>query len=101
METTTDIWVNLQGLTTIRSSGAQGILVQQFDGLQDIHSSSYFVFISVARGFQVWTEMVSITFQAIVTFGLLLFPGCNTNYFLLNSLYYFFTKPNAIIINIY
>ncbi|CAL8129154.1 unnamed protein product [Orchesella dallaii] len=62
-------------LTTIRSSKRQITLVDQFDSIQDIHSATWFLFISSNRWFGIWLEMISVLFLALVTYGFLLVAG--------------------------
>ncbi|CAL8104328.1 unnamed protein product [Orchesella dallaii] len=63
---------SFQGLTTIRSANAESILVSQFDRLQDIHTTSWFLFFSTARCFGLWVEFICVIFLTIVSFSFLL-----------------------------
>ncbi|CAL8104322.1 unnamed protein product [Orchesella dallaii] len=63
---------SFQGLTTIRSAKAEPILISQFDYLQDIHTTSWFLFFSTARCFGVWVEIICVIFLTIVSFSFLL-----------------------------
>ncbi|CAL8129140.1 unnamed protein product [Orchesella dallaii] len=71
----THLTASMQGLTTIRSSKRQITLVDQFDSIQDIHSATWFLFISSNRWFGIWLEMISVLFLASVTYGFLLVAG--------------------------
>lgn len=68
---------SLQGLTTIRAFGAQGILEKEFDNHQDLHSSAWFSFISTSRAFGYWLDMVCIIYITLVTFSFLLIGNGN------------------------
>ncbi|ODN00558.1 Multidrug resistance-associated protein 4 [Orchesella cincta] len=63
---------SFQGLTTIRSAQAESILISQFDSLQDIHTTSWFLFFSSARCFGIWVEVICVIFLTVVSFGFLL-----------------------------
>ncbi|CAL8080013.1 unnamed protein product [Orchesella dallaii] len=67
----THLTASVQGLTTIRASKRQNILIEQFDSMQDIHSAAWFLFISSNRWFGIWLEMISVLFLASVTFSFL------------------------------
>ncbi|OXA60234.1 Multidrug resistance-associated protein 4 [Folsomia candida] len=71
----THLTATIQGLTSIRALNAQPILTQQFDGLQDIHSAAWFLFISSNRFFGVWLELMSCAFLTFVTFSFMLFSS--------------------------
>ncbi|ODM94173.1 hypothetical protein Ocin01_12506 [Orchesella cincta] len=64
----THLTASVQGLTTIRASKRQNILIEQFDAMQDVHSAAWFLFISSNRWFGIWLEMISVLFLASVTF---------------------------------
>ncbi|OXA46434.1 Multidrug resistance-associated protein 4 [Folsomia candida] len=68
----THVVASSSGSTTIRSANAESILVKQFDGHQDIHSSSWYIFISANRWFGVWLEMISVAYLTIVTLSFLI-----------------------------
>ncbi|CAG9830782.1 unnamed protein product [Diabrotica balteata] len=63
----------LQGLTTIRSNGAEKILVEEFDYLQDIHSSAWFMFLFTSRAFGLWLDLICTLFILYVTFNFAIF----------------------------
>lgn len=58
---------SLLGLATIRSFGAQKTLISEFDKLQDLHSSAFYLFISSSRAFGFWLDMFCVVYIAIVT----------------------------------
>lgn len=60
---------SVQGLTTIRSNGAEEILVEEFDKLQDVHSSSWYMFLYTSRAFGWWLDMICTLFIGCVTFS--------------------------------
>ncbi|ODM98987.1 Multidrug resistance-associated protein 4 [Orchesella cincta] len=74
----THLTASVQGLSTIRASKRQAILIDQFDSIQDIHSATWFLFISSNRWFGIWLDMVSVLFLASVTYGFLIFAGGNS-----------------------
>lgn len=66
---------SLNGLTTIRSFGAQPILIKEFDKIQDNHSSAFYLFISTSRAFGFWLDMFCVMFIAAVTISFFVFGG--------------------------
>ncbi|CAH1104174.1 unnamed protein product [Psylliodes chrysocephalus] len=58
---------SLQGLTTIRSNGAEQILVDEFDALQDIHSSAWYMFLYTSRAFGLWLDLICTTYIGFVS----------------------------------
>lgn len=63
---------SLNGLSTIRAFGAQDILVKEFDNLQDLHSSAFYLFISTSRAFGFWLDVWCVVYIAIVTLSFFL-----------------------------
>ncbi|OXA59787.1 Multidrug resistance-associated protein 4 [Folsomia candida] len=61
-----------QGLTTIRSANIEKILIQQFDGFQDAHTSAWYLFLVTIRCFGVWVEMVAVLFLGVIAFSFLI-----------------------------
>ncbi|XP_066260610.1 ATP-binding cassette sub-family C member 4-like [Euwallacea similis] len=59
---------SLQGLSTIRINNAEKILVKEFDRLQDIHSSAWFMFLYTSRAFSLWLDWITVLFIGCVTF---------------------------------
>jgi len=66
---------SLQGLTTIRAFEAQEILQSEFDRYQDVHSTSWYLFIASNRGFGFWLDSFCVVYLAIVCFTILLLGG--------------------------
>ncbi|KAL1490440.1 hypothetical protein ABEB36_013133 [Hypothenemus hampei] len=58
----------LQGLPTIRINNAEKNLVAEFDNLQDIHSSAWFMFLYTSRAFSFWLDWITALFIGVVTF---------------------------------
>ncbi|KAF7269082.1 hypothetical protein GWI33_017839 [Rhynchophorus ferrugineus] len=63
----------LQGLPTIRSNNAEKILVDEFDYLQDVHSSAWFMFLYTSRAFSLWLDWTTAVFIGLVTFNFVFF----------------------------
>lgn len=60
---------SLQGLTTIRAFEAEPILIHEFDGLQDLHSAAWYLFITTSHAFAYWLDCVCVIYICIVTFS--------------------------------
>lgn len=63
----------MNGLTTIRSFGAQQILIKEFDKIQDLHSSAFYLFISTSRAFGFWLDLFCVIYIAVVTASFFVF----------------------------
>ena len=84
---------SLQGLTTIRAFGAEGMLVKEFDRkvviiisffkfllildnfsnrLQDVHTSAFFTYLSMNRWFGVALDWTITVYSAICVFSFML-----------------------------
>ncbi|CAH0712839.1 unnamed protein product, partial [Brenthis ino] len=69
----------VSGLSTIRSTREQQrTLAQEFDKLQDLHSSSWTLVLCTNRAFGFWMDMVCCLYLAIVTFSFFFFVGQDT-----------------------
>ncbi|KAK5646963.1 hypothetical protein RI129_005427 [Pyrocoelia pectoralis] len=69
---------SLQGLTTIRALRAESALMMEFDSHQDLHSTTYFLYLSTARAFGYWLDLICIMYILIVTFSLFAFEDSTT-----------------------
>ncbi|XP_022904684.2 ATP-binding cassette sub-family C member 4-like isoform X1 [Onthophagus taurus] len=67
----THLNATLQGLTTIRSNGAQDTLRYEFDKHQDLHTSAWFMYISASSAFGFYLDCLCFLFTALVTFSFL------------------------------
>ncbi|XP_068086395.1 ATP-binding cassette sub-family C member 4 [Anabrus simplex] len=63
---------SLNGLTTVRSCGAQEMVRKEFDVLQDKHTSSWFLTVVISVAFGFWLDCLSLIFVSIVTFTFLI-----------------------------
>ncbi|KAB0797838.1 hypothetical protein PPYR_08831 [Photinus pyralis] len=63
---------SLQGLTTIRALRAESVLINEFDSLQDLHSTTWFLFIATSRAFAYWLDIVCVIYVALVAFSFLI-----------------------------
>ncbi|XP_049950812.1 probable multidrug resistance-associated protein lethal(2)03659 [Schistocerca serialis cubense] len=62
---------SLQGLSTIRAFGAQKVLEKEFDRIQDVNSSAYYLFMAISRAFGLWLDIVCVAYLAAVTYSFL------------------------------
>ncbi|OAD54195.1 hypothetical protein WN48_08258 [Eufriesea mexicana] len=65
----------LQGLTTIRAFKAEKIVTTNFDDHQDLHTSTWFIFISTSRAFGFYIEVFCLIYVAIITVIFLIFDN--------------------------
>lgn len=63
---------SLDGITTIRASGAQFLLQKEFDIHQDLHTRSWFMIIGTSCAFGFVLDVISVLFLAIVTYSFLI-----------------------------
>ncbi|KFB40460.1 AGAP001775-PA-like protein [Anopheles sinensis] len=63
---------SLAGLPTIRAFGAQGELIREFDAHQDIHTASFYMFITASSAFGFALDLLCLVFVFIVVFSFLL-----------------------------
>jgi ATP-binding cassette subfamily C (CFTR/MRP) protein 4 len=59
----------LEGLSTVRSSEMQNVLVNEFDSHADYHTRAYFGFIVVHRWFGLRLDMLCTLYTVIIMFG--------------------------------
>ncbi|XP_069678149.1 ATP-binding cassette sub-family C member 4-like isoform X2 [Periplaneta americana] len=62
----THMHATLQGLSTVRAYGSQQILVDEFDRHQDVHTSSWFMFISTYTAFGFFVDFLCAAFIGII-----------------------------------
>ncbi|XP_018579794.1 probable multidrug resistance-associated protein lethal(2)03659 isoform X2 [Anoplophora glabripennis] len=72
------ISASLYGLPTIRSCGAEQIIVKEFDALQDQHTSTCCVMIVSSETFGFYLDIISLVFLSFVTFQFLIFTDEHT-----------------------
>lgn len=63
----------MNGLSTIRAFSAERMLIDEFDAIQDQHSSAWFLFIASSRCFGYWLDMICVMFVGVAVFILLFF----------------------------
>ena len=68
----THLNATLNGLTTIRAYGAQNILKKEFDKLQDVHTSTVYMYVVSSSGFGFSLDIFCFVFTSLVTFSFLL-----------------------------
>lgn len=71
----THLSATLSGLSTVRAFDAQEILIKEFDALQDIHTATWFMFLSTSSAFGFFLDILSVFFIGFVTFSFLVLPG--------------------------
>ncbi|XP_076227568.1 putative multidrug resistance-associated protein lethal(2)03659 isoform X2 [Nomia melanderi] len=67
------VGATLQGLTTIRAFKAEASVTRDFDNHQDLHSSAWFIFISISRAFGLYIETLCMVYIALITIIFLVF----------------------------
>lgn len=63
---------SIQGLATIRALRAQNLLTTEFDQHQDLHSSTWFLFIAGSRAFGMYIEILVAIFLACIVYTLVM-----------------------------
>ncbi|XP_050294676.1 ATP-binding cassette subfamily C member 4-like [Anthonomus grandis grandis] len=69
---------SLYGMTSIRSFKAQNMVIQEFDTLQDQHTSTWCLFIATSEALGFYLDIISSLFLALVTYQFLIFQDENT-----------------------
>ncbi|XP_022166667.1 probable multidrug resistance-associated protein lethal(2)03659 isoform X2 [Myzus persicae] len=64
----THVNASILGLTTVRSFEVEQILSKEFAIHQDLHSSAWYLFISLSRAFGFWLDIICLLFISAVTF---------------------------------
>ena len=67
--------ISCAGLTTIRAFSAEPLLRSEFDYQQDLHTSTWFAFISATRWFGVWLDWIVVIYVAVVVYSFLVLGG--------------------------
>nr|XP_034196002.1 probable multidrug resistance-associated protein lethal(2)03659 isoform X1 [Osmia lignaria]XP_034196003.1 probable multidrug resistance-associated protein lethal(2)03659 isoform X1 [Osmia lignaria]XP_034196004.1 probable multidrug resistance-associated protein lethal(2)03659 isoform X1 [Osmia lignaria]XP_034196006.1 probable multidrug resistance-associated protein lethal(2)03659 isoform X1 [Osmia lignaria]XP_034196007.1 probable multidrug resistance-associated protein lethal(2)03659 isoform len=67
------VGATLQGLTTIRAFKAEKVVTADFDNHQDLHTSTWFIFISISRAFGLYIEWFCLIYVGLITVIFLLF----------------------------
>ncbi|KAJ8935675.1 hypothetical protein NQ314_012696 [Rhamnusium bicolor] len=72
------ISASLYGMPTIRSCNAEKMITNEFDALQDQHTSTWYMFLVSSEAFGFYLDVISTIFLALVTFQFLIFKDENT-----------------------
>jgi ATP-binding cassette subfamily C (CFTR/MRP) protein 4 len=56
----------LNGLSTIRALNAESLVTAEFDSHQDLHSSAFYLFMSISRTFGLYVDICCVFYLAIV-----------------------------------
>ncbi|CAM6031929.1 unnamed protein product, partial [Sphagnum compactum] len=70
---------SLNGLSTIRAFKAEQILVEEFDSHQDLHSSAFYLFLSISRSFGFWLDAFCVVYIAIITMSFFVMENTGGN----------------------
>ncbi|KAJ3653130.1 hypothetical protein Zmor_019043 [Zophobas morio] len=69
----TYVVTSLRGLPTIRALNKQNVLIEEFEYLQDTHSSVFYLFKSLFFTYTFWIDIICFIYSTIVTFSFLTF----------------------------
>jgi ATP-binding cassette subfamily C (CFTR/MRP) protein 4 len=69
----------LNGLATIRAFNAESLLAKEFDSHQNLHSSAFYLFMSISRAFGFYLDVFCVFYVALVIGSFLLFGGNGGN----------------------
>ncbi|KAJ8979912.1 hypothetical protein NQ317_005348 [Molorchus minor] len=69
---------SLNGITTIRASKAEEVLIHEFDHHQDAHTSAWYLTITCIVAFGLWLDIVCVIFVACVTFSFVVLTNFTT-----------------------
>lgn len=78
---------SISGLTTIRASRAEAMVIKEFDLLQDQHTATWVLFIATTEWFGFYLDVISVTFLAILAFQFLIFDNGKCLHVLHNYLF--------------
>ncbi|CAG9831240.1 unnamed protein product [Diabrotica balteata] len=65
----------LDGMTTIRASKCEDLVIQEFDGLMDNSSGAWYLYITACEVFGFYLDCISTVFIGIVTYQFLIFDN--------------------------
>lgn len=69
-------------MTTIRACKAENIVSNEFDLLQDINTSAYYMFGASSRALSLWLDIVCLVYMAaVILIFLMLGKGKHTNFY--------------------
>ncbi|KAK7867419.1 hypothetical protein R5R35_003843 [Gryllus longicercus] len=71
----THFHATMRGLPTIRANVAEGVLREEFDKHQDLHTSAWYTFMATSTAFGFFLDTVVCTFITFIAFGTLLLEG--------------------------
>lgn len=71
----------LNGITTIRASGAEDALREEFDQYQNCHTSAWYLTLACMASFGLWLDIIAVIFVAFVTYSFIVLHGCKINLF--------------------
>ena len=70
---------SLNGLSTIRAFKAEEMMVEEFDYIQNIHSSAFFTVMSTTRWFGVYLDWIVVVYLLCCVLSFLVIPGGKYN----------------------
>ena len=70
---------SLHGLSTIRAFKAEEMMVEEFDYIQNIHSSAFFTVMSTTRWFGVYLDWIVLVYLLCCVLSFLVIPGGKYN----------------------
>lgn len=62
------------GLSTVRAFDAEPILIREFDALQDLHTATWYMFLSTTSAFGFLLDILAVFFVGFVSFSFLALP---------------------------
>uniref|UniRef100_A0AAR5QIW3 ABC transmembrane type-1 domain-containing protein n=1 Tax=Dendroctonus ponderosae TaxID=77166 RepID=A0AAR5QIW3_DENPD len=72
------VTASLYGLSSIRAFRAQGMVAQEFDTLQDQHTSTWCLLLQTSEALGFYLDVISTVFLGLVTFQFLIFQSEDT-----------------------
>lgn len=60
----------LQGITTVRAFKMENVLIKEFDHLQNVNSSMYYLQLATVESVGFWIDLINIIFLAAVLWTL-------------------------------